>query len=84
MSFNYLLLCCVVGIGEVDVVDRGVSFGRVLRPEFDDRSPDIFEEEFDLDGAVVAGLADERADEALVREVRHVRHGLAQQVQEVT
>ena len=84
MSFNYLLLCCVVGIGEVDVVDRGVSFGRVLRPEFNDRSPDIFVEKFDLDGAVVAGLANERTDEPLVSKVGHIGDRFAQQVEKVT
>ena len=67
-----LLFCCVVVLSEEDVVDGGVRLGRVLGPELNDGSPDVLEEELDLDAAVVPGLPDQGADEPLVGEVGHV------------
>lgn len=53
-------------------MDGGVRLGRVLGPELNDGSPDVLEEELDLDAAVVPGLPDQGADEPLVGEVGHV------------
>jgi hypothetical protein len=40
-------------------VDGRVGFGRVLRAELDDGAADVLVQDLDLDGAVVAGLADQ-------------------------